>query len=70
MVQHGANDDYMKPDGSPGRLPDLDERFTAVDPNGNVIRINSVADYKAFLAANGISWPYGENFPSSCPIGK
>jgi RHS repeat-associated protein len=70
MVQHGANDDYIKPDGSAGRLPDLDEQFTATTPDGTVVRINSVADYKAFLASKGIPWPYGDNYPPPCPIAK
>jgi RHS repeat-associated protein len=67
MVQHGANDDYVK-NGGPGRLPDLDEQFTAFNPDGTVTRIDSVAELKAFYAAKGIPWPYGENFPPPCPV--
>jgi RHS repeat-associated protein len=57
MFQHGAQDDYKKPDGSPGRTPDKDEKFLVVDENGNTSTKN-VDELKQLYDEKGIPWPY------------
>lgn len=76
MIQHFANDSYVKPDGSPGRYPDNDETFTTMDSNGNIVRVNYsdvdengqiISPYQKFLDDHGLPWPYRDR-PLKCPI--
>ncbi len=83
MFQHGANDDYRKRNGTAGRNPGADERFTVVEPNGTVKRINSTAELEQYYRQNGIPWPYPHYEPpapappptaagslAACPVPK
>ena len=65
MVQHGANDNYIDDNGD-RRNPGADEKFTVIDSNGNVTRLNSAAELQQFYASKKIPWPY-KDYLSPCP---
>jgi len=59
MFQHGANDDYKKPDGSPGRLPGNNESFTVIDENGRATKVGPpTRELQDYYKSKGIPWPY------------
>jgi len=58
MVQHGANDDFKKADGSAGRTPEPDESYLVVEPDGNSKIINGTDNLHDYYDQNNIPWPY------------
>ena len=59
MVQHGANDDFKNPDGSPGRTPEPDENYVVVDENGDAQIIEGTDNLQQYYDDNNIEpWPY------------
>ena len=57
QFQHGANDNYKKPDGTAGRTPGDDEKFLVVDEKGNS-STKTLDELHQLYDDKGIPWPY------------
>ena len=57
-ILHGANDDYLTPDGKPKRHPQDDEYFYAIDARGQFYYVPTVSSLRTVYKTLGLDWPY------------
>ncbi len=58
MFRHGANDEYLKADSSPGRYPEQDERFLAFESTGQIRAIDGRGALADYYRVTGLPWIY------------
>ena len=58
MVQHGPNGQYKDDKGNAKLPPKPGEEYTAISPDGEVMRFNNPEQLKEFYDANDLDWPY------------
>jgi hypothetical protein len=62
LFQHGGNDNYRKKGDTSemGRFPDPDEEFLIIEPDGDTVFIESLADLEKYYDEHKMPWHYQE----------